>query len=174
VCFEACASSSVALTCCSVSLSVSTCNFVPHRSRVQRHNKAGCCLFCLCSSSAGTLALDDSVILAGAFVHRHCATLGLPDSIAALATHISLARIVNVRASGVRFGNVSMETAQKSAVFLPLLLVCKHVYKCCCAFQVRSVAGTVGWFVVFKDPSMRPGVSCMPSQRRACMHDQSF
>eukprot|EP00892_Ulva_mutabilis_P005140 jgi/Ulvmu1/2999/UM015_0039.1 len=73
----------------------------------------------------------------GAFVHRHCAALGLPGEIAALATHLALSRQVNTREHGVPEGEdrVRLSCAHKLQVFLPILAVCKHVLKVASMFE---------------------------------------
>lgn len=78
----------------------------------------------------------------GAFVHRHCASLGLPGEIAALATHLALSRQVNTREHGMpehikRRVLSSWASAQFVQVFLPIMAVCKHVLKLVSMSEVR-------------------------------------
>ena len=80
---------------------------------------------------------------AGAFVHRHCANMGLPLEVATLATHLALARQVNTREYGIpehakgRTGT-TWAWAQQIQVFLPILAVCKHLLKAAPMTKVRT------------------------------------
>lgn len=80
---------------------------------------------------------------AGAFVHRHCASLGLSGEIAALATHLALSRQVNTREHGMpehikRRVLSSWASAQFVQVFLPIMAICKHVLKLVSMSEVRT------------------------------------